>query len=192
MHTRNTPTEESELKYQLLAAHPCRYALSFLLREMGTLTGPIGEFLEYVHTTPTPAAQLKLVNADAALSVDQRDAVIYTMLDRATLLKRLLRAGPDAEQRVAQQPDAPSSSAQARAPGETEPQAFHGPVAALLPRDRLGAKFLEAAGEEHVALEQRHTECLLSEPARRATAERVAQAVAGLLQRLARQPPADA
>jgi hypothetical protein len=59
-----------------------------------------GEFIDHVRTAGSPTQQLKLLNnyrpAELALtgaSDEQWDAAVYTTLDRATLLKRLLRGG---------------------------------------------------------------------------------------------------
>ena len=69
-------------------------------------------------------------------------------------------------------------------------------MVALLPRDRLGALMLEAtrqqlqrpAGEQqgvlHMPLDTRHTECLLSEQGRQATAVLLTDAVRAVLPRL--------
>ncbi len=167
------------------------YALFYLLREIGTLRGTIGEFLEFVRTADSPAQQLKLVNAyrPEGLSAEQWDAAVYTTLDRATLLKRLAREANAAAAARTTAQAGPSRSTVVPAPART----FHGPVSAVLPRDRLGLMFLDAAraccpGEDvdMVPLDDcRHTECLLTEGARAATAQRTTRAIVALLERIA-------
>lgn len=224
---------------------PCRYALFYLLREIGTLEGPMGEFIDTVRTAGSPTQQLKLLNsyrpAELALtgaSEEQWDAAVYTTLDRATLLKRLMRAsgsaastavgssssghggsgfgGGSADSSPRYSSSAAGSSGSPWGGGNEAGPAFSGPVAALLPRDRLGALMLEAtqhhlaaqplpAGSPaaaaargsamsgrvssssqvlHIPLDSRHTECLLSDRARKATSVLLMDAVRALLPRL--------
>lgn len=201
-----------------------RYALFYLLREIGSLRGGMGDFVDHVRAAGSPTAQLKLLNAyrpaELALSgasEEQWDAAVYTTLDRATLLKRLLRDGgggggddgagfasstSGASSPAGSAPDAGSStgagaSISASAPAAAE-QTFDGPVVALLPRDRLGTLMLETtrhklgrpaaaagdAGVQHVPLDTRHTECLLTEHGRQATAVLLTDAIRAVLQRL--------
>lgn len=110
---------------------------------------------------PDPAQQLKLVNKyrpAEALSEEQWDVAVYTTLDRATLLKRLLRsaASPTSTAASTTSTPTPTSSPSAAARGNTfrsgsgragaapSPHVFDGPAAALVPRDRLGQMFLDA------------------------------------------------
>lgn len=156
----------------------------------------MGEFIDHVRAAGSPTQQLKLLNryrpasfaagsggaGGSPSSEEAWDAAVYATLDRASLLKRLLRnaAGGD-------DTDGASSSSSAVAP-------LDGPVAALLPRDRLGSLLLDAtrrccsadaaAALLHLTLGARHTECLLTEAGRAETAEAVAEAVRALLQRL--------
>jgi thioesterase domain-containing protein len=150
------------------------YALFYLLREIGTLRGGMGEFVDHVRGAGSPTQQLKLLGsfkpAGAGVVEEAWDAAVYATLDRAAVLKRL-----------------------ARARGAAPPATFPGPAAAVVPRDRLGRAFVDASRPHlaggaplvHVPLEARHTECLLSAPARQAAALAVADAVEALLQRLA-------
>lgn len=145
-------------------------------------------------------------------SEEQWDAAVYTTLDRSTLLKRLLRGGDAGGGSAGLLTGFPSggsspvastasgsngSAAGSSAPGDAA--AFGGPVVALLPRDRLGALMLEATRQAlrrpaapapgqpevaHVPLDTRHTECLLSEQGRRATAALLADAIRAVLPRL--------
>ena len=144
-------------------------------------------------------------------SEEQWDAAVYTTLDRSTLLKRLLRGGDasggstglpsgfpsGSSSPVASAASDGNGSAGGRGPGDAA--AFGGPVVALLPRDRLGALMLEATRRAlrrpaapapgqpevvHVPLDTRHTECLLSEQGRLATAALLADAIRAVLPRL--------
>lgn len=153
----------------------------------------MGEFVDYVRGAGSPTQQLKLIGSfkPPALGVPEEawDAAVYATLDRAAVLKRMVRA--DAET-------------------ETKPGVFDGPAAMLVPRDRLGRAFTEAIKEYlsrpaattarsssssynnddemeqavHVPLETRHTECLLSDSGRKATAIAIAETVETLLRRL--------
>lgn len=148
------------------------YALFYLLREIGGLRGSMGEFVDVVRGAGSPAAQLKLLNSfrppELADAEEAWDAAVYTTLDRAGLLKRL-----------------------SRGPAATPPGVFDGPVATLLPEDRIGALFL-AATTPHcdvdrvlsLGLTSRHTECLLTDRARRETAAAVVAALKSLLPQL--------
>jgi hypothetical protein len=151
------------------------YALFYLLREIGSLRGGIGEFVDFVRGAGSPTAQLKLISSfkppDLGVPAEAWDAAVYATLDRAAALKRLLRAR-----------------------GEGEPKPFDGPAVLVGPRDRLGRAFVEASarllaggsadGVMHIPLESRHTETLLSQSSRAAAALGVTSAVQALLPRL--------
>lgn len=47
----------------------CRYALFYLLREVGTFTGSIGAFVDLVRQAVTPEEQMRIVNAYRPLQV---------------------------------------------------------------------------------------------------------------------------
>lgn len=167
----------------------------------------MGEFIDHVRAAGSPTQQLKLLNvyrpAELGLggaSDEQWDAAVYTTLDRSTLLKRLLRGG-DASGGGASGGSSPVASSAGGSAGDADcgSAAFGGPVVALLPRDRLGVLMLEATRQalrrpaatapgqaevEHVPLDTRHTECLLSEQGRRATAALLADAIRAVLPRL--------
>lgn len=174
----------------------------YLLREIGSLQGPMGDFIDHVRTAGTPTQQLRLLNAyrpaELALtgaSEEQWDAAVYTTLDRATLLKRLLRDTAASEAASASGSPYSSSASSSSGGAAAAAPTFVGPVAALLPRDRLGAMMLDATrqhlrrpstsasagGVLHVPLEARHTECLLSEQGQQATAVMLVDAVRALL-----------
>lgn len=195
-----------------MSCAPRRYALFYLLREIGSMQGPMGEFIDTVRAAGSPTQQLKLLNsfrpAELALSgasEEQWDAAVYATLDRAALLKRLLRgqggssAAPGRAAGFGSADSTPRSSADSGgSPGGTP--TFDGPVAALLPGDRLGALMLEATRQQlalpgaaasrvgaqplHFALGSRHTECLLDERARKATAVLLMDAIRALLSHL--------
>lgn len=165
-----------------------------------------------MRTAGSPTQQLRLLNryrpaelAASGASEEQWDAAVYTTLDRATLIKRLLRAGSAGGEGAGfggaggSAASTPGSSASGSPAAQLAP--FTGPVAALLPRDRLGALMLDAtrralaagsggstaaAGAElaHIPLDARHTECLLSDRGRQATAVQMVDAIRALLPRL--------
>jgi thioesterase domain-containing protein len=154
------------------------YALFYLLREIGSLRGAMGEFVDFVRGAGSPSQQLKQISSfkpvELGVPPEAWDAAVYATLDRAAALKRLLRV---------------STAEGGLAPRE----AFTGPSAMVVPRDRLGRAFVEASrphlapGEDGVVvvpLESRHTEALLSPGARAAASAGVASAVAALLERL--------
>lgn len=162
------------------------YALFYLLREVGSFRGSMGELVDFVRSATSPAQQLKLLNSFKprdCVSDEQWDAAVYTTLDRATALKRLMRGAHGGS--------GPSSSSSGAVAG-----GFTGPSALLAPSDRIGQQLLEASrrhlGDGSAAaadmtvlgLEARHTECVLEERARQATALRVVDAVRLLLRRL--------
>jgi thioesterase domain-containing protein len=172
------------------------YALFYLLREIGTLSTGIGEFVDRVRGAGSPSAQLKLLAgfkpAGAGVAPEAWDAAVYATLDRAAVLKRLARgsggavgAGAGGAGGAGAAPGAPAAA--------PAPVRFGGPAALVAPRDRLGAAFLTAtraalgprgAALVHVPLEARHTECLLTPAARAAAAAGVAAAVEALLKAL--------
>lgn len=166
----------------------------------------MGEFIDTVRAAGSPTQQLKLLNsfrpAELALSgasEEQWDAAVYATLDRAALLKRLLRGRSSSAAGSGSADSTPRSSTNGGGTPSGAP-AFDGPVAALLPGDCLGALMLEATRQQlaqagaavgadgpqllHFALESRHTECLLSERARKATAVVLLDAIRALLPRL--------
>ena len=147
--------------------------------------------------------------APTGASEEQWDAAVYATLDRATLLRRLLQgdgsgsttassgfgtAAPSALPGGTSSTAGSGSSAGSAAAATAE---FGGPVAALLPRDRLGELMLEATQRRlrhaaaaaapqvlSVPLEARHTECFLSEQARQATAVRLTDTIRAVLPQL--------
>lgn len=148
------------------------YALFYLLREIGGLRGSMGEFVDVVRSAGSPSAQLKLLNSfrppELADAEEAWDAAVYTTLDRAGLLKRLVK-GP-----------------RARSPG-----VFRGPSATVLPHDRIGSLFLAATLPHlqrdallELQIPSRHTECLLTDAARRDTTAAIVEAIKFLLPRL--------
>lgn len=164
---------------------PTWYALFYLLREIGTLKGRMGEFVDFVRGAGTPTRQLKLISSfkppEVGISAEAWDAAVYATLDRAAVLKRLVKP-----LRVELNKD-PESQASSRSPKD-----FDGPAAVILPRDRLGSALLQASEKQlsntggiiHVPLESRHTECLLTASARSATASALSDAVLSVLRRL--------
>jgi len=157
------------------------YALFYLLREIGSLRGAMGEFVDFVRSAGSPSQQLKQISSfkpvELGVPPEAWDAAVYATLDRSAALKRLLRVSTS------------GIGDGALAPKE----AFTGPSAMVVPRDRLGRAFVEAsrphlaAGENGVVvipLEARHTEALLSPGARVAAVAGVASAVATLLESL--------
>lgn len=186
-----------------------RYALFYLLREIGTLRGPMGDFIDHVRAAGSPTQQLRLLNGyrptdllAGGASDEQWDAAVYATLDRAALLKRLLAANGGGGGSDASSGSSPTDSEASGGSAWGDGPVFAGPVVALLPRDRLGLLMLEATrralrrpapapdttpGEHavvHVPLEARHTECLLTEQARSSTAALLADAVRAMLPRL--------
>ena len=156
------------------------YALFYLLREIGSLRGAMGEFVDFVRGAGSPSQQLKQISsfkpAELGIPPEAWDAAVYATLDRAAALKRLLRV-----------------SSTGGEGGLAPKEAFTGPTAMVVPRDRLGRAFVEAsrphlaAGEDGVVvvpIEARHTEALLSPAARAAAVTAVASVVAKLLERL--------
>jgi hypothetical protein len=160
-----------------------RYALFYLLREVGAEVGSMGEFVATMRAAGSPAQQLEKLNVyrsvgyAAVVSEEAWDAAVYITLDRATVIRRLLGV-------LREEQDGggagPSSAAGAGL----------GPTAVLAPADRLGAMFVDACKQRlgddllHVPLDSRHTECLLSDRARQATALRLIEAVRQVLTQL--------
>lgn len=149
---------------------PClahRYALFYLLREIGSLRGPMGEFIDSLRAAGSPSQQLRLLNAYrpaelAAVGAGEEhwDAAVYSTLDRATLLKRLLRGAAYGGSAAGSGSSTPSSSSVASSSsGVGGMPAFGGPVAAVLPRDRLGAMMLEATRRNGQAPTPRRAAC---------------------------------
>lgn len=107
---------------------------------------------------------------------------------RSNTLKRMLRAAAAAASQAE-----PGSGA-AAGTAAAAPEVFRGPVVLLEPSDRLGKQFVEVSrrhlggegGPEpaHISLDARHTECVLGERARRATALQLVDALRQVLERL--------
>lgn len=163
------------------------YALFYLLREIGTFAGTMGEFVDFVRADPSPTQQLKLLNSFKPAELVNEDgwhAAVYTTLDRATALRRLLRAA------YASAP-APAAGAGQGAAAPANEEVFGGPAAMLVPSGRLGQQFVEASrqrlgggGVVQLQLDCRHTECVLGDRALQATALQVVDAIRLLLQRI--------
>lgn len=170
------------------------YALFYLLREIGTLRSGMGEFVDHVRQAGSPTEQLKLICSfkpdDSSASQEAWDAAVYATLDRAALLKRLMRARTHGVHNHGNQ----GAAAAAGGGGSVEDSmAFNGPSALILPQDRLGKVLLDASRpylslenrcEVHVPLESRHTECLLSLSGRTAAATATSRALRALLEEL--------
>lgn len=145
---------------------PMWYALFYALREMGTLKVGIGDFVELMNTTASPVDQLGVVRTfkpAGAITDDKWDAIIYTLLDRAAVLKTLMDKYDPA-------------------------YAFRGPVAAVMPSDRLGAAFLEANREackgpiSYMPIECKHTEYMISKRNRQMACSVIQDAVLEVLE----------
>ena len=177
------------------------YALFYLLREIGSLRGAMGEFVDFVRGAGSPSQQLKLISqfkpAELGVPSEAWDAAVYATLDRAAALKRLLRANGGGSNGTAGEERSEESSTTAAVQQQQQQQQqmkkFGGPTAMVVPRDRLGRSFVEASkphlsgGEDEpvvVPLEARHTETLLSQSGRGAAAVAVASAVQTLLESL--------
>lgn len=136
----------------------------------------MGEFIDTVRAAGSPTQQLKALNAyrpselagGGGASEEQWDAAVYTTLDRATLLKHLMRSNSSSGGAAAASSGGGSNSrgfggaggssgagspassvgtatsvvGGGEAPASVSP--FTGPVVALLPRDRVGVLMLEA------------------------------------------------
>jgi thioesterase domain-containing protein len=155
---------------------PTWYALFYLMREIGSFEGTMGEFVDYVRNAGSPSQQLKLISelkpTDMIIGEDAWDAAVYTTLDRSSVLKRLIMNREEERE------------------GEGE-VVFRGPTALILPRGRLGRLFAEASEKRleeeqviEIGLEERHTECLLSKKGRQSAVIALTDAVSQLLQRL--------
>lgn len=137
-----------------IALHePTWYSLFFTLREMGTMKLGIGDFIDHVSTATSPADQLRLVRTYKPgnhISDEKWDSVVYTALNRSTLMKKIMSKFKPAYR-------------------------FTGPVVTVLPEDRLGAAFLDATREacdgpiSYMPTDFRHTECTTSKRNRRST-----------------------
>lgn len=151
-----------------------RYALFYLLREIGSLSGSMGDFIDTVRAAGSPTQQFKLLNSykppeleAGGATQEQWEAAVYATLDRASLLKRLLSSthggsaagsasgsttgfGGSGEASGGSSPASGALSRTGSAAGAaagtngSNGQAFAGPVVALLPRDRLGALMLDS------------------------------------------------
>ena len=145
------------------------YGMFYLLKEIGTLSSSIGEFVDFIQGAGSPANQLKFLTSfkptDPQVSLTSWETAVYATLDRAASLKRI---GVE-----------PSSTS----------QTFSGPTALIVPRDRLG-KALATASVSHcdgdvlnLLLDSRHSEALLSRESRRQVAQRISKALEFLLSR---------
>lgn len=162
---------------------PTWYALFYLLREIGTLKGQIGEFVDYVRGAGTPTRQLKLISSfkpsDIGVSAEAWDAAVYATLDRAAVLKKLVQP-------------AKSSSKDAEHEQRGASATFGGAAAVVVPSDRLGTALFQSSqkafnnprGVVNIPLESRHTECLLTSSSRTSTAVSLEAALLNVLQQL--------
>lgn len=147
---------------------PTWYSLFFTLREMGTMKLGIGDFIDHVSTATSPADQLRLVRTYKPgdhISDDKWDSVVYTALNRSTLMKQIM--------------------------GKFKPAyRFTGPVVTVLPEDRLGAAFLDSTREacdgpiSYMPTDCRHTECTTSKRNRQSTNSMLQVAILEVLEML--------
>ena len=145
------------------------YALFYLLREIGSLSSSIGEFVDFVQGAGSPTQQLKFITsfkpADPSIPVEAWEAAVYATLDRAAALKRMASIS------------------------STPMDTYDGPSSVILPKDRLGRELRrasdpylsESASVLDVSIEARHTECLLSRSSRQEVAEAVTKSLRFLL-----------
>ena len=143
---------------------PTWYSLFFALREIGALKLGIGDFVEHVKTGTTPSEQLRMLRAFKSDIPDEEwNQVVFNAMHKSNVLERLMKRHP------------------AR-------QIFKGPVATLLPEDRLGDLFLSATRSvcqgsiSYTPIELGHTELLLTPKNRKITLMHLIQTIQLLME----------
>lgn len=145
---------------------PLWYGLYYVCTELGTLRSSIGRFMEEANQCGhNPAEQLRIIGQYKPTGIDSSawDAMMFTVLHRATVMKRLVAS-------------------------HTPDYVFLGPVAAILSDDQLGAAFIETISAHvegpvtHLSVDTCHTDFVLKPAARTAVAAQIVEAAQQLLQ----------
>ena len=141
---------------------PTFYALFFFLRELGTMQIPLESFVSLVESAQTPEGQLQVLNqfqpSLQIMTQDQWDAAVYTVLDRAAAVTRLMSQH--------------STQQQCR---------LKSPVTLLESADAVGQSFdrdtraVCLGSMQHVKLPTLHTACLLDSAAQQSVAEHLSR-----------------
>ena len=149
---------------ELTLPEPTFYALFCLLRELGTMQMPLQSFVSLVESAHTPEDQLQMLNqfqpSMEIMTQDQWDAAVYTVLDRAAAVTRLMSHH--------------STQEQCR---------IRSPVTVLESADAVGQSFDRVTravclgSMQHVKLPTLHTECLLDSAAQQRVAEHLMRAL---------------
>lgn len=145
---------------------PTWYSLFFALRSIGTLKLGIGDFVEYIKTGETPTEQLRMVRSfkpDGELTDEDWNSLIFNSMHKSNVLEKLMK-------------------------DYTPSGVFRGPVGMLLPDDRIGTMFLNAArvlctgSISYTPIELGHTEFLLTPRSRRIITQQLIQTIKYLLE----------
>lgn len=148
-------------KLPALSLHePTWYALSYFLREVGTLQGSMGELVSLVRSVKTPEAQLEMVNRfQPAL-----DRLSQDDLDRAAVVTRLM-SSHEAQMQLL----------------------IRSPMTLIQSADEMGQSFdnvtktMCCGSMQHIKLGRPHTDCLLSDNGRAEVAGYLGSTIQALL-----------
>lgn len=127
---------------------PMWYALFFFLQEIGTLEGPMEEFVSLMTAAETPQVQLEMLKRfqphQDRMSQEAWDIAIYDVLATAAQIKGLISE-------------------------QTEPGMMRSPVTLMQSADAVGQLFDRVTrascctAMQHIKLARPHAECMLSE-----------------------------
>ena len=127
---------------------PMWYALFFFLRELGTLSGSMEEFVSWMTSAETPQVQLEMLKRfqqdQDSMSQEQWDVAICNVLAKSAQIKALMS-------------------------GQTEARMTNSSVTLMQSADAVGQLFDRVTkaccgtAMQHIKLAQPHGECMLSE-----------------------------